>query len=741
MKGQWIRRVAIAAGVLAAGVVIVAVAIVATFDSERVEAAAVEWMRAQHERTLAIDGPLSLSVFPRPAVRLRAVRLSERGRPEPFLTADEVALALSWPAVWRRELAVDRLGARGVAAALHRDARGVLNVEDFVSSPGAGAAPPAGASPRPGIDAVELEDLRLQVRDGVCGLEGEIAVPSLTASRLGAADGAPVSLRARLRLQRPWPADLAIDAAMALGFDPAQGASRVSGLKLQAHGDAAALTGLGLRLEGNLAWDGQRFQVQDLALATTGRRGTAPFELSLSWPRLAVTGGQVEGSALSGQAQWRGPTAVTARFRSAAPGGTTDLLRLPGIELTVEGGDGTRRLDGRAGADLLLAVRRGDATFEKLELSATLADAGRPPLALAVRGSAGAGTGGARWAVQGALDGAHFEGKGQIALGAAVPRLQADARFDRLDLNRLLPPGPVPSVASAASVSTAATTPTAAPGAEHPLPFERLGLVDGRVSIEAGSLAFRQFRLSRARLEATLDGGTLRVARFDARAWGGSVGASGVVDGPARRVALKMAADGVDVQPMLEQLFGRHPLEGTARIAADLRSGGANAGALRDHLEGAVSLQVRDGAVRGLDLVRALQQAAAGAPARDASGRVRAGEKTEFVSLTASARLAAGVARSDDLDARAPYLRIGGSGRIDLARGRIDYTARVRVVEAEGGARGPRWVAGLRGITVPVTLTGPLDATDWTVQWSAVAMSALERKLREAIVRKLGAPR
>jgi AsmA protein len=62
------------------------------------------------------------------------------------------------------------------------------------------------------------------------------------------------------------------------------------------------------------------------------------------------------------------------------------------------------------------------------------------------------------------------------------------------------------------------------------------------------------------------------------------------------------------------------------------------------------------------------------------------------------------------------------------------------VVAVPKVARGSaEWAAVLRGVTVPVLLSGPFDAIDWKVQWSGVAATALGGTLRELIGRELGA--
>ena len=123
---------------------------------------------------------------------------------------------------------------------------------------------------------------------------------------------------------------------------------------------------------------------------------------------------------------------------------------------------------------------------------------------------------------------------------------------------------------------------------------------------------------------------------------------------------------------------------------------------------------------------------------QDAVTKARSTEKTDFSELTASAKIAGGVAQSDDLDVKSPYLRIGGSGRFDIGRGTMDYTARATVVDTSKGQEGAE-LAALKGVTVPVQLSGPFEAVDWKIQWSGVAAAAVQAQVKEKLAEKLGA--
>ena len=98
--------------------------------------------------------------------------------------------------------------------------------------------------------------------------------------------------------------------------------------------------------------------------------------------------------------------------------------------------------------------------------------------------------------------------------------------------------------------------------------------------------------------------------------------------------------------------------------------------------------------------------------------------------MTASFRIAGGVAHNDDLAMKSPFLRLGGAGDIDIGNGRIDYLARVSVVETSKGQAGKERDE-LRGITVPVRLRGPFDDLSYTLEVDELLKDAAKAKLDE----------
>ena len=206
---QWIRRSLYV--LLGLVVVLVAVAtwLVTSFDANRVKGTAIEWMKVNRHRTLVIDGPIELSVFPRLAVKLSKLSLSEADRPDLFASLDNAALSVDLLPLLRGEVVVDRIAAKGVRVTYLRDARGHSNIDDLVKhEPPAnqgkpGATGSGGSTMRFDISGIDFSDLRARIKDDSAKIDGELRLASLTAGRLADKATTPLKLAAQFDFKQP----------------------------------------------------------------------------------------------------------------------------------------------------------------------------------------------------------------------------------------------------------------------------------------------------------------------------------------------------------------------------------------------------------------------------------------------------------------------------------------------------------------------------------------------------------
>ena len=94
-----------------------------------------------------------------------------------------------------------------------------------------------------------------------------------------------------------------------------------------------------------------------------------------------------------------------------------------------------------------------------------------------------------------------------------------------------------------------------------------------------------------------------------------------------------------------------------------------------------------------------------------------------------------GVARNDDLAAKSPFLRLGGGGEIDIAGGSMNYLAKATVVATSTGQEG-KDLAQLKGLTVPVRLSGPFDNLRYKIEVGNMLADTAKAKVEAKVEEK-----
>ena len=781
MATSRLRNVLLVLGGVTALLVAALAWLVITFDPNAYKGLAIEWMKRERHRTLVIDGPIKLSVLPRLTVQLSQVTLSERDKPEAFARLDEVSLSVAVLPLLRKRLEVDRVAARGLRASYRRAADGTTNMDDLLDRKREPAAEggPRGEALAFDVQAVRFDDLRLSVRDAIAKLDGDVAVHAFTTGRLADQRESPVELDAQLDFSQPALTGR-LSGQTQLKLDLKARSVSLRDMQLAWAGDALGIKALDMKVTGALAYDGaagtlaaeridarigavlgglrlersqiaigsfghdparQLLSLEQLKLRITGQQDGHPVKLNLDWPSLAVKGNALSGGPVTGALSLQGPTALDATFKSAAPQGSFERVEVPAFETTLKGGSGARRLSGTARSDLWFDVAGLALSAEALAAKLRIDEPSLQPLVLNAAGRAKLSAQAATWKLSGDINANPFDTDGQARLADKPMAITASANFKALDLNRLLP------AASATQATPGASSPSGA-GDAAPIDLSALRSLQGRLSLRAGTFAFRGYRAANLAMDARLAGGVLQVNPFAADVWKGRLDMTVQADAGANRIGLKGSATGIDIDALLKDVADKDLLEGRGRVSFDLGSAGRTVGQLKARLHGQASLQVQDGAIKGVNLAKQLRQVRAALSRNaDVDTRAMSTEKTDFSELSATFAIADGMARNNDLSVKSPFLRLGGEGLVDIPRSRIDYTVRATVTDTSKGQGGAE-LADLRGVTVPVQLTGPLDAVSWRIHWSAVAAEVLksqagkkvEEELKDRLNKQLGLP-
>ena len=275
---------------------------------------------------------------------------------------------------------------------------------------------------------------------------------------------------------------------------------------------------------------------------------------------------------------------------------------------------------------------------------------------------------------------------------------------------------------------------------EDPIDLSALKGVDASGNIRVGRLTLLNLKSADVRAAVKIGGGRLDVAPISARLYQGTLGGSLSAQAADNAVfTVNQTLSGVAVGPLLRDAAQIDTLEGRGTVSANLTTRGATVAALKKALNGTAQVKLADGSVKGIDIAGTLRSARnklqqlQGKPVESASKT----EKTDFTELSASFKVTNGVARNDDLSIKSPLLRVDGAGDIDIGNDTLNYVLRATLVATSKG-QGGRDVDELAGVTVPVKLTGALDAPKWSIDFGAMVTDLAKSRLKDEILKRAG---
>jgi AsmA protein len=558
------------------------------------------------------------------------------------------------------------------------------------------------------VDRLAIAGLNARV---VRGKDGKLNIDDLLGGGT-AAKPAPPAAASSASAAPAFELDIAgvafTDATLVYEDRPAPRRVQLSQLSLQT-GRFKPGTPTPLSLKARLDADSPKLG-SDVALQASLQLGPVPG-------RLAVPALQLDLDAALGA------LALKARLAGALEGNTGDeRYAASAFTLTLDGHQGGAPLSAKLHSPWSANLKTGTIDVPRLELEAKLPnpkDTKAAPLPLAASGSLTVKTGSAPRLdakLAGQFDASRF------TLGFGMPRFSPaaytfDAELDRLDIDRYR------SAAPAAAAS--------APAADKPLDLAALRDLEASGQLRIGALQVMNLKASQLRAGVRATGGRVTVGPLAAQLYEGQLGGSvGVAATSPPRLSLQPSLSGVAIGPLLKDLAGFDRLLGRGNVALDLTGSGATTNAITKSLAGGARVELRDGAVRGINIAQAIRTAKAAAKGSSGVGTAARDQATDFSELTASFKVTGGVARNDDLALKSPLMRIGGAGDIDLAASRLDYTVKATVVSTLKGQGGAELDA-LRGQTIPVKLSGPFDAIAWRIDFGGMLKEAAQGKIDE----------
>lgn len=766
-----LKKIALSVGVAIGVLVLALVAFAAWFDPNRFKPEIEQYVREQTKRTLKFEGDLSLSVFPRIALALPRTTLSNLAGDRVSASIESAKVSVALLPLVRGKLEVRQVFIDGLTAAIERRRDGSTSIDDLIHGGEARAGAQPSAPPAFEVGGVELTNadltfndlaanrsLRLSKLNVKTGALAPVTRSSLQADAAFEVSHPPASGTVKLAstlemdLSRQTFGVAALDGTVTATVDrqplqlgvvaerirylAATGGIEAAQVDVKAKGTVASVTLRDSRLLAPaLAFDplAARVSIGGLEARAKGKLGADAFEALLTAPKLDVTETAASGQRASVKLKLAGakPEALSGDFELALEGlsGSAKEIAVAQLAVNAEAKLGVRRFVAALSGPLAASLERQTLSITRFAGDVTMEDpalpAKRVKLPLTARLTVDAKAERIDAGFSARFDDTRAAAEFAVR-GFEKPRITFDASADRLDIDRYFPPPPPRPGNDSAD-----------PKEDPKVDFSALRNLSLTGQVRLGYLQARGLAASNVDIGVRAAQGKLDLAPVNAQLYGGTLVGKTSLAAEDNRIGVDLALANVAIAPLLKDALDYDLLEGRGNVRLDVTTAGATVGALKRALAGSAHLKLRDGAIKGINLAAKLRGARAlAAGAGHDALRANMAEKTDFSELTASFVIKDGVAVNDDLQVKAPLLRITGAGRIDVGAGRLDYTTRVAVVGTLKGQDG-RALDELRGATVPVKLAGPFDRLAWNLDWSAAAKDALQSRVAGQVEQKL----
>ena len=636
-------------------------------------------------RDLVIAGDIGLSVFPRFALDLNGLSLSNAPgfKAEKFAAVTRAQVRVDMlPLLFKQVLQADTVEIEGLTLNLAKSKQGVTNWDDML---GQGKSDQSREMPSVedhtaghdgmmafSIGGVTIKDARVVWDDQSTGERYEVADLNLDTGEIEPGRSVDISFNMGLESQKPrLTGKLGLTGSLLV--DDENSVVSLSNLLLDTEvaGEGLPEQGVSGQLQTDLRYD-QANDVLDIKA----------FELISG--NLALSG-NVEGHALTSKPQLTGQL----RLAKFSPREWMQEFGLPVPET--------------ADPNVLEALEFSsafNATADHVELEQ----------------------------LQLKLDQTTLKGELELITGTQ-PAYLFDLNADVINLDRYLPPSQPGSGSAGGQTGKA--------GEEELFPMEPLRQlrIDGKLLID--SLTVNQLHAEAIRLKIRGRDGKLTVDQQIGRFYDGLTEGTLSLDvtGKQPKVNMKQNLSRVLAGPLLLDLTGDDKLLGSGSLDLNLSGQGGTLSQLKRSLDGQVSFDFRDGAVKGFNLAQMIRQTRAKLKG-EAFSVSREPEQTDFSQLSGQATIVNGLINNQQLLALSPYLRVEGAGKANLVQESLDYTIRPVIVNTPEG-QGGQGLEELVGIPIPVRIKGGWADPQFSVELGKVLAEQQKAKLKEKVDSKV----
>lgn len=690
-----------------------------TFDPNTYKPQIIQAVKDSKQRTLKLDGDIKLFFFPNIGASLGKVSLSEFKSDKEFAAIDEARVSLAFMPLLSKQVVVNEVMLKGVKAQVIKHKDGTTNLDDLLTPRAEQATPKEPTAPiQFDVAAVRIDDTELGYSDEASGAKYNVKELSLHTGRI--ANGVPSKIHFAAHILANQPkVDITAQLKTTLTFDLEKNIYQAQGLDVQAKGSALDITDLVVKLglDANVNLAEQTYSAKKIVFVANGLKGKDKFDTKLDAPALSMVKNDitVEGIALNAQLDAAFGNVVAALSLPSVKG-DMEKFKLNDLTINVEVKQPEQvfkvKLSSPVTAnlktqqygltDLLIAV---NATGDKLPGKSVSSELkGNVQVDLKAQN------------VQVNLAGGLLQSQIKAKLGVtnfAAPAIRYDLEVDQFDADLYIPK-------SDGAKKEKSTEP------EQPFDLSALKPLNIDGSLRIGALKAANVKVNQLRVDVKAKDGVVKVAPFSANLYGGSILSDISVDAnkaqPAFAVNAKLNA--IEIGPLLKDALDMDFVNGKGSVGINVTTQGNMVSLLKKALNGSMSVNLADGAVKGINLAKSVREVG-----KSNTQGANATEKTDFSELKATFKISNGVAHNEDLSMKSPFVRVGGKGDINVGNDSLDYLVKATVAGTAEGQGGKDSVGGL---TVPVRISGAFTDLKFKLDFGSMVSDEAKQKVAAA---------
>jgi AsmA protein len=712
-------------GLLGVGAIVaIAVAAVAyvaaTFNPNDYKAQIIKAVKDSKQRNLRLDGDIKLSFYPNIGASLSKVSLSEFKSDKEFAAIASARVSLALMPLLHKQVVVDEVSVSGLKATLVKHRDGSTNIDDLLGPSGQKPQQQNNAVVGPtvkfDIASVSVEKTDLSYRDEGSGAQYAIKDLNLKTGRIAIGVPGKIDLSATIQANQPK-LDINTQLKTTLTFDPGKQKYQLQGLELQASGSALDIGNLKVHASGDMSADlaTHEFTAKEFALSASGVKVKDKFEATLDAPSLNLARDKYSGDKLTLNANLDASFGnIVASLTMPGVEGNAQTFNVSALSLDMDVKQPEQAFKLKLSSPLSGNIKAQQFNLDKLNIAVTATGDKLPNKSVSSEMKGSVHIDALKKIVQANFAGGLLQSQIKAKFGVkgfADPAIDFDVDVDRFDADMYMPK----------KSAQAATPQSKVP--EQPLDLSALRTLNLDGNLRIGSLKVANIKSSQLRLGVKAHSGLVNLSPMSANLYQGNMNGSLSINAQSTpSFVIKQKLTAIDVAPLLKDAANLELAEGRGNIVLDLTTQGNTVSALKKALNGNVSVNLANGAIKGINLTKLVQGIQnLGRDTRAQTLGVDKSEKTEFSEFKANFRVRNGVAHNDDLAVKSTVLRLSGSGDIDIGHDSLDYNAKATLAKTEQGRTG----------TLPVNVSGSFDALKFKIDYGALLVDVARQKIDE----------